>query len=106
MMLHSKYICVAVSILLISFFVIGTESFAVTPGPGTPAASSPSQTKVLKVSGVVSKIQNNTLYLENGKSYSLKGVKIEHGKGKPVLQGKKMAEMFFINGVLKEVTIR
>ncbi len=105
-MLHFKYIFIAVSIVLISFFLIGTESLAVTPAPGTPVASSPSQTKILKVTGIVSKIQNNTLYLESGKSYSLKGVKIEYGKGKPVFQGKKMAEMFFINGVLKEVTIR
>ena len=105
-MLHFKNIYIVVSIVLMSFFLIGTESFAVTPEPGTPVASSPSQTKVLKVAGIVSKIQNDTLYLENGKKYSLKGVKIEYGKGKRVSQSKKMAEMFFINGVLKEVTIR
>lgn len=105
-MLHFKYISMVVSIVLMSFFLIGTESFAVTPEAGTPAASSPSQTKVLKVAGIVSKIQNDTLYLENGKRYGLKGVKIEYGKGKPVSRGKKMAEMVFINGVLKEVTIR
>jgi len=105
-MLHFKYIYIVVSVVLMSFFLIGTESLAVTPMSGTPAASSPSQTKVLKVAGIVSKIQDNTLYLENGKKYSLKGVKIEYGKGKSVSRGKKMAEMFFINGVLKEVTIR
>ncbi len=105
-MSHFKYIYMIVSIVLISFFLISSEGFAVTPAPGTPAASSRSQTKVLKATGIISKIQNNTLYLENGKTYSLKGVKIQYGKGKPVLSGKKMAEMFFINGALKEVTIR
>lgn len=105
-MSHFKYICIIVSIVLMSFFLIGAESFALTSVPGTPAASSPSRTKALKVAGVVSKIQNDTLYLENGKRYSLKGVKIEYGKGKPVSRNKKMAEMFFIDGVLKEVTIR
>jgi len=105
-MLHFKNIYIVVSIVLMSFFLIGTESFAVTPMSGTPAASSPSQTKALKVAGIVSKIQNDTLYLENGKRYDLRGVKIEYSKGKPVSRGKKIAEMFFINGVLKEVTIR
>lgn len=105
-MLHFKYTYIVVSIVLMSFFLISSESFAATPAPGTPAVSSPSRTKMLKAASPVTKIENNTLYLDNGKKYGLHGVKIEYSKSKPLSAKKKIAEMVFINGSLKEVTIR
>ena len=68
-------------------------------------ASSPSTTKILKVVGVVKMITSTTLYLENNKQYNLSNVKVINNKGKINSKKKQKAEMFFVNDVLKEVTI-
>jgi hypothetical protein len=102
-MLKFKYIII---LAVLAFILTGTQSFALVAKSGTAAGASPSQTKILKVAGVVSKIQGNVLYLESGNQYNLSGVKVSYSKGTPVSRTRKMAEMFFINGVLKEVTIR
>lgn len=102
-MLKLKYIVVAAVLV---FFLAGTQSFALMATSGTAAGASPSQTKILKVAGIVSKIKGNVLYLESGKQYSLNGVKVLYSKGKTASKSKKMADMFFMNGTLKEVTIR
>jgi len=63
------------------------------------------QTKMLKVVVIVAKITNDTLYLENKKKYDLRNVKVTYNKGKSFSETKKTAEMFFVDGVLKEVVI-
>ena len=102
-MVKVKYIII---LLVLGLFLTGAQSFAVVAKFGTVTGASTSPDKILKVAGVVSKIQGNVLYLNNGEKYSLSGIKVEYSKGKPVSRTHKMAEMFFINGVLKEVTIR
>jgi hypothetical protein len=99
----------SISILAVfALLFLGTSSFAVVAQKsGTGTGLSPSQTEILKVTGVVKKIEKNVLYLENGTKYDLNGVKATYSKGRPVSPSKKrIAEMFFVDGVLKEVTIR
>jgi len=53
----------------------------------------------------VAKITDGTLYLKNNKSYNLRNVKVIYNKGKRISENKRTADMFFVNGVLKEVII-
>ncbi len=100
-----KVKCV-IFLLVLGLFLTGAQSYAVVATYGTATGSSASSAKILKVAGIVSKVQNNVLYLSHGEKYSLSGVTVIYSKGQPVSRSHKMAEMFFINGVLKEVTIR
>lgn len=105
-MLKFKYIMLSVLFIL---FISYPVQAVVSTGESTGGASSgvvTSQPEILKVAGVVDKIENNILYLQSGQKYSLDGVRVEYSKGKPVSRSKKMADMFFVNGQLKEVTIR
>ncbi|MEE9911464.1 MAG: hypothetical protein K4571_07040 [Deltaproteobacteria bacterium] len=77
-----------------------------SPSASRNASQAASQKKIMKFVGVVKKIEKNTLYMQSGKKYKLNGVKVEYAKGKPLSRNKKMAEMYFVNGILKEVTIR
>jgi len=73
-------------------------------GQGAPPAN---QTQVSKSSQFVKKIANNVLYLEGNKSYDLDGVNVIDLTGKSrVSANKKLADMTFVNGVLKEVILR
>jgi len=76
-----------------------------TRGKGAPSET---QTRVTKSSQFVKRIANNVLYLENiKKGYDLSGVNVIDLTGKSrVSQKKKLAELMFVNGVLKEVTLR
>ena len=77
---------------------------SVTRGKGAPQAK---QNQVTKYSQFVKRIANNVLYLEGNKSYDLKGVNVIDLTGKSrVSEKKKLAELMFVNGVLKEVTLR
>ena len=109
----SKYKFVTGLVILI-IFMSATFGTALTPVDGSKktssagqsnTVSSPSQDKILKVVGFVAKISNNTLYLTNKKKYNLRRVKVTYNKGKKSPVNKKTAEMFFVNGVLKEVAI-
>lgn len=73
-----------------------------------PAVTAPSGNSLVKVTGFVVKIQDHVLYLENNKRYDLRNVKLTDlsRAGKAVSKKKRMAEMVFINGALKEVVIR
>ncbi|OQB54209.1 MAG: hypothetical protein BWX99_02186 [Deltaproteobacteria bacterium ADurb.Bin151] len=106
-MLRFKYI-VVLSILFILFTAYPIQAVVSTGGStgGSAAGELTGQPAIMKFVGVVDKIENNTLYLQSGQKYSLNGVKVEYSKGKPISRSKKMADMFFVNGVLKEVTIR
>ncbi|HET6459360.1 MAG TPA: hypothetical protein VFG29_01105 [Syntrophales bacterium] len=73
-------------------------------GKGAPQAK---QNQVTKSSQFVKRIANNVLYLEGNKSYDLSGVKVIDLTGtKRISQNKKLAELMFVNGVLKEVVLR
>jgi hypothetical protein len=106
-MLKFKYI-VALLVLFIFFTAYPIQAVVSTGGStgGSTAGALTGQPAMMKVVGVVNKIENNILYLQSGQKYSLSGVKVEYSKGKPISRRKKMADMFFVNGALKEVTIR
>ena len=73
-------------------------------GQGAPPTN---KTQVSKSSQFVKKIANNVLYLEGNKSYDLDGVNVIDLTGKTrVSAKKKLADMTFVNGVLKEVILR
>ena len=77
---------------------------SVVGGKGAPQAK---QNQVTKSSQFVKRIANNVLYLEDKKSYDLKNVKVMDLTGKSrVSEKKKLAELMFVNGVLKEVVLR
>ena len=72
-------------------------------GKGTPTVN---QNQVSKSCQSV-RIANNVLYLENNKSYDLRGVNVIDRTDKRLASGnKKLAELMFVNGVLKEVILR
>jgi hypothetical protein len=98
--------------LIISFsfiFSIGdTGAMMASSAGGGKGAPPANQTQVTKSSLFVKRIANNVLYLENNKmSYDLSGVNVIDltGKGR-VSEKKKLAELMFVNGVLKEVILR
>jgi len=103
----SKYKIVLL-LIIPSFLLIITLGQAVAITSNTPHAAAPSQTKMLKVTGVVKKMQDNILYLENNKRYNLRNVKVTeaYDRNNRISDKKRMAEMLFINGKLKEVNIR
>jgi len=97
--------------LIISFLFVfsvgdagGRTATSAVGGKGAPPAN---QTQVTKSSQFVKRIANNVLYLEGNKSYDLTGVKVIDLTGKRrVSEKKKLAELMFVNGVLKEVILR
>jgi hypothetical protein len=77
---------------------------SVVGGKGAPPTN---QNQVTKSSQFVKRIANNVLYLEGNKSYDLSGVNVIDLTGKRrVSDKKKLADMTFVNGVLKEVILR
>ena len=73
-------------------------------GKGTPPAN---QNQITKSSQFVKTIANNVLYLEGNKSYDLTGVDVMDLTGKSRVSGKKkLADLTFVNGKLKEVILR
>ena len=101
----SKYKFVTGLIVLLIFASVSFSIAFTSTSKELNTASSPSTTKILKVVGVVKMITSTTLYLENNKQYNLSNVKVIYNKGKINSKKKQKAEMFFVNDVLKEVTI-
>ena len=101
----SKYKFVTGLIVLLIFASVSFSIAFTSTSKELNTASSPSTTKILKVVGVVKMITSTTLYLENNKQYNLSNVKVINNKGKINSKKKQKAEMFFVNDVLKEVTI-
>lgn len=104
---NKKIIC---ALIISLFFVVSVTDAGArmaassVGGKGDPPAN---QTQVSKSSQFVKKIANNVLYLEGNKSYDLTGVNVIDLTGKRrVSATKKLAEMTFVNGVLKEVVLR
>jgi hypothetical protein len=78
-----------------------------TSSVGGKGAPSGNETQVSKSSQFVKKIAKNVLYLEGNKSYDLSGVNVIDLTGKSrVSDKKKLADLTFVNGVLKEVILR
>ena len=78
-----------------------------TSAVGGKGAPSGKQTQVTKSSQFVKRIANNVLYLEGNKSYDLSGVNVIDLTGKSRVSDKKiLADLTFVNGILKEVILR
>jgi len=101
----SKYRFVTGLVVLLIFASVSFSIAFTSTSNGLNTASSTSTTKILKVVGIVKMITSTTLYLENNKQYNLSNVKVRYNKGKINSKKKQKAEMFFVNDVLKEVTI-
>ena len=102
---RQRTIC-AVIISLVIIFSVGISG-AATPRGSMSGGTPPSQNQVSKSSQFVKKITESTLYLEGNKSYDLTGVNVIDLTAKSrVSSTKKLAEMTFVNGKLKEVILR
>jgi hypothetical protein len=78
-----------------------------TSAVGGKGAPPENQTQVTKSSQFVKRIANNVLYLEGNKSYDLDKVNVIDLTGKRrISDKKKLADLTFVNGVLKEVILR
>ena len=99
---------IAVIISFLFVFSVGVAGARMATGTaGGKGAPPAGQNQVTKTSQFVKKITDNVLYLENKKSYELTGVNVIDLTGKKrVSQNKKLAEMTFVNGKLKEVILR
>ncbi|MCD6152988.1 MAG: hypothetical protein J7J07_03660 [Syntrophobacterales bacterium] len=68
--------------------------------------------RIKKISGTLKKIEGNILYLKNKTRYDLSGVKVlnyadkSKNEGVVISEKRRIAEMTFVNGKLKEVIIR
>jgi hypothetical protein len=89
-------------------FLFGfSASYAVTPIVSTKSHPSGTKNEVMKSSHFVKKIENNMIYLENNKKYSLNGVTVTNLTAtNRISQKKTMAELMFVKGELKEVILR
>lgn len=74
-------------------------------GPDGASGASSSTVEILKTVGIIKMIKGDTLYLENNQKYNLSSAKVKYDPGKPKPGKKRKAEMYFVNDVLKEVTI-
>jgi hypothetical protein len=97
--------------LIISFlfvFSVGDAGARMATSAGGGKEVPPAnKSQVTKSSQFVKRIANNVLYLEGNKSYDLEGVNVVDLTGKSrVSDKKKLADMTFVNGVLKEVILR
>ncbi|MFH1080967.1 MAG: hypothetical protein V1766_12045 [Pseudomonadota bacterium] len=99
----------AIMAVISSIFLVVSLGQAVTATRGSVTGSSTSsQSRMMKVIGFISKMENNVLYLENNQRYDLRNVSVTDlsGSGNRVSTKKRTAEMLFVNGVLREVVIR
>jgi hypothetical protein len=92
---------------LFVFFIGDAGARMATSAGGGKEVSPANKSLVTKSSQFVKRIANNVLYLENNKSYDLNGVNMIDLTGKRrVSDNKKLADMTFVNGILKEVILR
>ena len=101
----SKYKFVIGLVVLLIFASVSFSIALTNTSKELNRASSTSTTKILKVAVIVKMITSTTLYLENNKQYNLSNVKVRYNKSKINSKKKQKAQMFFVNDVLKEVTI-
>ena len=107
-MLKNQKMAYALIISFLFVFSVGDAGALTATGVvGVKGAPPANQTQVTKSSQFVKRIANNVLYLEGSKSYDLTGVNVIDLTGKSrVSDKKKLAELMFVNGVLKEVILR
>jgi hypothetical protein len=96
----------------VSFAVTAVKNSGVSPVPssgnksGAGSASSPA--KIFKTTVIVTKLESSTLYAANGQKYDLHGAKVNNyiASRKNKTDKNTIAELTYVNDVLKEVTIR
>jgi hypothetical protein len=101
------------SLFIVVFFVWGGLSavFAVTPlkidNNVAPKGDSVAAVRVKRVAGVIKTLDDSKLTLQNGRKFSLNGVKvIGSRRGKKAKAGGLMADMMFVNDRLVEVVVK
>ena len=107
-MSKNKKILCALIISFLFVFSVGDAGAGMATGTiGGKGAPPANQNQVTKSSQFVKTIANNVLYLEGNKSYDLTGVDVIDLTGKSRVSGKKkVADLTFVNGKLKEVILR
>ena len=103
-----KFRLIVIGIISVIFFT-ASASLAVTAIKGSGSASSaPSSVKIFKVTVIVTKLESSTLYASNGQKYDLHNVKVNNytASRKNKTDKNMIAELTYVNNVLKEVTIR
>ena len=102
---RQRTICAVIISLVFIFFV--SIAWAARPIGAVSDQGASSGQKVTKSSQFVKKITDSTLYLEGNTSYDLTGVSVIDLTAKSRVSGnKKLADMTFVNGKLKEVILR
>jgi len=97
------------ALLIILLFLLTGNTCPAMTTDSVSAGPSERQNQILKVSLVVKRLERDVLYVESGATYSLRAVRVDysHYKAQPSSPGKRrIADLFFVNGVLKEVTIQ
>ena len=95
-----------------SLAVTAVKNSNISPAPSsgnrsvTSSASSPA--KIFKTTVIVTKLESSTLYAVNGQKYDLRGAKVNNyiTSRKNKADKNMIAELTYVNDVLKEVTIR
>jgi hypothetical protein len=114
-----KFRFIVIGIILVIFLTTSASlaATAVNKSGGSPAPSSgnksgvrtaSSPVKLFKMSVIVTKLESSTLYAANGKKYDLRGAKVNNytASRKNKTDKNIIAELSYVNDVLKEVTIR
>jgi hypothetical protein len=93
--------------------VTAVNKSGVSPAPSSVNKSGASSTasspvKLFKTTVIVTKIESSTLYAANGRKYDLRGAKVNNyiASRKNKTDKNILAELTYVNDVLKEVTIR
>ncbi|MGZ6208954.1 MAG: hypothetical protein ACXWL9_02260 [Syntrophales bacterium] len=104
---NKKNLCALIISFLFVFSVSDGGAMMPTSAAGGKGAPPASQNQVTKSSQFVKTIANNVLYLEGNQSYDLSGVDVIDLTGKSrVSNKKKVADLTFVKGKLKEVILR
>ncbi|HUH64981.1 MAG TPA: hypothetical protein VLZ07_00995 [Syntrophales bacterium] len=102
---RQKTRCAAIICLIFIFSV--SAAWAARPTGAVSDQGASTGQKITKSSQFVNKITDSTLYLEGNQSYDLSGVNvIDTTANSRVSNNRKLAEMTFVNGKLKEVILR
>jgi hypothetical protein len=103
-----KFRLIVIGVISVVFFTT-SASLAVMAIKGSGSASSaPSSVKLFKTTVIVTKLESSTLYAVNGQKYDLHNVKVNNytASRKNKTDKNMIAELTYVNNVLKEVTIR
>jgi hypothetical protein len=96
----------------VSLAVMVVNKSGVSPAPSSGnksgASSTSSPAKIFKTTVIVTKLESSTLYTANGQKYDLRNAKVNNyiSSRKNKTDKNMIAELTYVNDVLKEVTIR